>query len=304
MINFYMLVGVPGCGKSTWAMNCKEKFNFEIISSDSIRQELFGDAAYQGDNQKVFALMQNRAVKFIEQGKNVCYDSTAINRKTRKGILNTLSNFDNVHKIAVVFAVAENWCKHRNMQRSRQVPEYVIDRMISQFELPFISEGFDEINIIYDSSNNYTNFMTAFEKTYNFDQKSKHHSLNLYDHCVACEDYVLSKNTDFDVTPEICMAALFHDYGKLFTASWDDINNCNHYYHHENVGAYKFLTEIKVPYWINKEETAFYINYHMIPYAMEKMGSKKRISTEQLFSKDKFKWSALNLIHEGDVNAH
>ena len=37
------------------------------------------------------------------------------------------------------------------MQRSRQVPEYVIDRMISQFELPFISEGFDEINIIYDS---------------------------------------------------------------------------------------------------------------------------------------------------------
>ena len=34
------------------------------------------------------------------------------------------------------------------------------------------------------------------------------------------------------------------------------------------------------------------------------MGNKKRISTEQLFSKDKFKWSALNLIHEVDVNAH
>ena len=35
-----MLIGLPACGKSTYAKNLE---GFKVLSSDSIREELYGD---------------------------------------------------------------------------------------------------------------------------------------------------------------------------------------------------------------------------------------------------------------------
>ena len=45
MTEFIMLVGLPASGKSTYAEKLKEK-EYHIHSSDSIREELTGDAKY------------------------------------------------------------------------------------------------------------------------------------------------------------------------------------------------------------------------------------------------------------------
>lgn len=42
MVEFIMLVGLPGSGKSTYAEKLKEK-GYIIHSSDAIREELTGD---------------------------------------------------------------------------------------------------------------------------------------------------------------------------------------------------------------------------------------------------------------------
>ena len=54
----------------------------------------------------------------------------------------------NVKKIAIVFATPYNICLENNNSRERVVPEEVLSRMISNFEMPSYAEGFDEIKII------------------------------------------------------------------------------------------------------------------------------------------------------------
>ena len=53
MTNFYMLVGLPGSGKSTIVKKMIEKNpNIKVFSSDSLRKELWGDENKQGDKKE------------------------------------------------------------------------------------------------------------------------------------------------------------------------------------------------------------------------------------------------------------
>lgn len=50
----YVLVGCPACGKSTFAKNFDN--DTVVISSDAIREELYGNEAIQGNGKEVFGL--------------------------------------------------------------------------------------------------------------------------------------------------------------------------------------------------------------------------------------------------------
>ena len=68
MTNFYMLVGLPGSGKSTIAKKMIEKNpNIKVFSSDSLRKELWGDENKQGDNSKLF----NELHTFLEAASEI-----------------------------------------------------------------------------------------------------------------------------------------------------------------------------------------------------------------------------------------
>lgn len=304
-VNFYMMVGVPGSGKSTWAESHKEEYNFNILSSDALRVELFGDINCQSDNAQVFYVLRKRTLEKLKAGRNVCYDATNVSRKNRRGILSCINQeCKNVRKIAVVFATPYDVCIKRDANRDRTVSSSVITKFVHQFEFPCLGEGFDEIVIVNCDESNQYSYFEAYEAMTGFDQKNSHHSLDLKSHCEKCQDYILEKNNVFDVEPELAMAALLHDYGKLFTASWDKDKNCNHYYNHENVGAYVLLTEVRFPLWIDKSKLIFYVNYHMVPYKLDKMSDKKKKIYLDVFYKDKFMWDSLMLLHEGDEYAH
>jgi len=81
---FCMLVGLPGSGKTSFALSLKDKY--DIISSDSIRKELYGSERIQENNNKVFEIMRKRAIEALKSGKNVIYDATNMTRKFRKAL--------------------------------------------------------------------------------------------------------------------------------------------------------------------------------------------------------------------------
>ena len=134
---FYMTIGLPGSGKSTYV----ERMNDVIIhSSDNIRQELFGDINDQTHNEEVFRILHKRIIEDLSNGKNVVYDATNINYKRRMEFLKSLNRF-HCEKIALLFMTPIHVCIARNMMRERKVPENVIMKMYHCFYIPYYYEG-------------------------------------------------------------------------------------------------------------------------------------------------------------------
>ena len=66
-----LLIGPPGSGKTTYAQrHSEDDKNIVHLSSDKIRQELYGDEAIQGNPEEVFGLMRARALDCLDKG---CY---------------------------------------------------------------------------------------------------------------------------------------------------------------------------------------------------------------------------------------
>lgn len=133
----YILCGPAACGKSTYAAT----LNAVVVSSDKVREELFGDTGIQKDNDRVFEIVNQRVEEALALGRDVVYDATNIKSYIRKNIIN---QFD-ARFVAIWFDVSKEECLKRNAKRSRHVPKSVVDKMFNRFEIPRYEEGFDVI---------------------------------------------------------------------------------------------------------------------------------------------------------------
>lgn len=136
-----LMIGYPGSGKSTFASVINDSI---IISSDTIRKELYGDEAIQGDPSKVFDILYKKLDKELKSGTNVVLDATNICKKDRERAIKMAKNA--CRKVrAYVMDTPIAACVRRNDLRDRKVPDHVFDKMIKKYEEPTLSEGFDEI---------------------------------------------------------------------------------------------------------------------------------------------------------------
>lgn len=140
-----IMVGPPGCGKSTLVEALRSEQGYNVVSSDSIREELFGDAAVQDDAKRVFNLVYKRIDLLGRSGENVVYDATNCIRKYREKLVSRYSRIFS-YVICMYYDGTVEACKERNRSRDRVVPEEVIDRMFRKYQeggYPTKDEGFD-----------------------------------------------------------------------------------------------------------------------------------------------------------------
>ena len=153
MSKFIMLVGLPAVGKDTWAREYIKEHPYTVIhSSDDIREELYGDASHQGSPIKVFELMRSRTLRDLRAGKDVIYNATNIKYKDRKSIMSQVLKVTDATCYCKIFVAPVEVCKERNVARERVVPDFVYDRMLQNFQMPFYNEGFEDIEVIYTYS--------------------------------------------------------------------------------------------------------------------------------------------------------
>lgn len=295
MATFYILCGIPGSGKSTWAVKNQSKYNFKIFSSDEYRKNLLGNINDQSKNGLVFERLYSDIVEYLKEGKNCCLDATNMTIKNRKFALDKLTNIE-CEKVCILFATPQEIALANNELRDRKVPSEVIDKMISSFEIPFTEEGFDRVEIVdWDCEHVY--YMEEISKMRGVNQDNPHHKLHLDKHCLKCFFEV------YDAFPDdydLQVAALGHDVGKLYTRTYNANKHLSNYYNHENVGAYKALF-LEYPTGVNRENVCFYINYHMYPYMFEKMKPQKAAMYKSIFGN---RLEKLMVLHEADVKAH
>lgn len=295
MSKMIMLVGLPASGKSSYAKIMSEG-GFKIHSSDSIREELFGDVNFQGDNALVFKTLHKRIKDDLICGINVVYDATNLSYKKRKGFLEELRSID-CTKTAVIVATPYNDCIDRDSKRERRVGSTVLERMYKSFTMPSKMEGFSKIEIVY-SKESYPEFDWSKDFSFlrNIGQNNTNHTKTIGMHCYAVSQ-LLTRESD-----ELYMAGMLHDYGKLKTMSFKDskgrFSTQCHYYSHEAVSSYDAMFYTKNEY-VNTIKVCQLINFHMKPHLLK---TEKSINKFKRFCGEEF-WDELLILNKADKEA-
>lgn len=139
----YMLVGVPGSGKTTLANQIP---NSVVWSSDAIREELYDDVNNTTNHTTTFEVMHERIFNDLSKGINVVYDATNTHAYLRRKFLYSLRNrFTKVTTVCICMDTDIETCKRWNFLRDRKVPVEVIYRMHNKFDAPSMKEGWDAI---------------------------------------------------------------------------------------------------------------------------------------------------------------
>lgn len=158
----YLMIGLPGSGKSTWIENfLKDNSDFQVISPDFFIEE-FAKKNNKKYNE-VFREVSDDALKkakaFLRESLNlnlpIIWDQTNLTEKTRIKKVKQLK--DKKYKvIAVTFVLSDEEWKKRIQTRKdsggKHLSYKTIMNMKEMFVLPTYKEGFDEIYIIDDKN--------------------------------------------------------------------------------------------------------------------------------------------------------
>lgn len=150
MNKLYVMVGVPGSGKSTWIANQNWKDDCVIVSTDEFVEDyakecgLTYSEVFDEYMPRAVELMVNRVIWARETGKDIIWDQTSTSTHTRAKKINMLPDY---YKIAVVFRKPddEELKKRLASRPGKVVPWSVVEQMWGSWEEPTHEEGFDEI---------------------------------------------------------------------------------------------------------------------------------------------------------------
>lgn len=142
----YMLVGIQGSGKSTYARKMNKENSIEIISSDLIRQQFVGIK-----EPLVWSFLYLWCANRIRSNKDFIFDATNINKKVRHRFFENMQKYGlNPDVTAVVFKVDVEESIKRVKLRNEDpnelfLPIEVIQSYAYSMEEVTMDEGFKNI---------------------------------------------------------------------------------------------------------------------------------------------------------------
>ena len=157
-MNLYILIGLPGAGKSTYSASIKSPKKI-IISSDEIREKLFGTGFNETIKEEVFKELVHETIEYLKKGMDVIVDTTFLNEKEyRSKFISEIDTLKlSVKKIAVIMQTDIEECILRDKKRiaNRRVGSTVIRKLNDVLEFPHENEGFDLLLKIKGQNENY-----------------------------------------------------------------------------------------------------------------------------------------------------
>lgn len=105
-----IMSGFPGSGKSTLAKKISKKLNFEYLSSDLIRKEIYnsdhfdqsGHEFYKSITKKIYDELYKRAIILESQNKKIIIDGTHLHKNKREQSLKKLLKSIEPNKIVLI----------------------------------------------------------------------------------------------------------------------------------------------------------------------------------------------------------
>lgn len=149
MSKLYMLIGVPGSGKSTWigeqvwAKDCVLVSTDKLIDIEAARQSKTYNEVFKDYIDTATKLMNEDVRAAVEAGKDIIWDQTNTGRNSRKAKLAMAPGY---YKIAVVFSTPEDseWQRRLDSRPGKHIPPAVLKAMAQGLQVPVDGE-FDEV---------------------------------------------------------------------------------------------------------------------------------------------------------------
>lgn len=149
----YILVGVPGSGKSTWIRKQVWALGLSVISTDmwvEMEAERLGSTyseVFKNYMPIAVGLMAAHVQLAFDKKHDLIWDQTSVSVKSRRKKFNMLPGYE---MIAIVFPTPDR--AELDVRLSgrfgKHIPKNVVDSMIDNFKMPTIEEGFDEVIIV------------------------------------------------------------------------------------------------------------------------------------------------------------
>lgn len=144
--SIYILVGLPGIGKSTWLKDFGTKNpSFLVASSDdylqqkSIEDGITYDEAYPVYIKEAEKEYKKKLQDMLDSGQNIIVDRTNLTAKSRAKILNKVP--DGYTKTVIQFEITED--EHNNRLTNR-VGKTLSPRIIQQMKDFYVEPSFEE----------------------------------------------------------------------------------------------------------------------------------------------------------------
>lgn len=290
-----IMVGAPGSGKDTVI---KENYfeNYEVISSDEIRKELYGFED-QTHNKEVFETMRLRTIGAGRSGKNVIYNATNLNRKRRVNLASEMKKYFKKMKLCVVICSIPELFRRNETREERHLPKEKLMDLLKGFQVPTDKEfPYGEIEYYNTSPDTNITALSYLYKLNSYDQHNPHHNETLGLHIQRVALACMSN-------PKAFIAALYHDLGKPFVRTKDE-QGYYHYIGHEGISTYLYIADLMNS--INEEvendlDIALMIEFHDYVFSFD--GNFERMKEKM---NNKFKgldeefWNGMKLLIEAD----
>jgi len=142
----HLLIGPPASGKTTIAALLAPLLDAELLSTDRIREELYGDPMIQGHWSEVEERLHQAIQSSVAAGRSVLIDATHARRPWRLALSQRLQLDRPVEWIGWWLRTPREVCLAWNQTRERQVPELVIHQFAAALDdavfAPDRAEGF------------------------------------------------------------------------------------------------------------------------------------------------------------------
>lgn len=129
--SLFIPVGIPGCGKSTWAETFLD--SAVIISTDAIRERM-GDINDQSRNGEVFKRFHMGIRVHLAHDADVVADATNLDARARRELV-AIAKEEGAKVHLVYFSNCDQAVIRNAARQERIVPHDVMTRMLDKYEL-------------------------------------------------------------------------------------------------------------------------------------------------------------------------
>ena len=177
--NAYVLVGLPGVGKSTWIQG--QGFDLEktvILGTDNYIENYaaqFGktyDEVFEEAYPNALKVFNAERFSALVQKKDIVIDRTNLTPKARRSTLNIVESKE-YRRVAVVFIPPEKEELERRLKSrpGKTVPDEIFKQMVEMYVQPEYKEQFDEIVLVHQDGT-----MEKLPKETGFANRRKHYN--------------------------------------------------------------------------------------------------------------------------------